>query len=267
MLRPMDLDDLRRSFASAHPFPFVKIENFLEPAAAMAIATAYPPFDVAEGQGRTFHAVNEKKKVQITDTAKFPALIARLNDALASPRFLSDLSYITGIPNILADAELVGGGMHITGPGGRLDVHVDFNYVERRKLHRRLNLLLYLNPIWDETWGGQIQFWDTAIKTCEASFAPIMNRCVIFETSDISYHGVTPISPSAASPRQSFATYYYTREAPAHWTGTAHGTIFKARPDERFRKFVAMPAENAQRAVLTGLQSAKRAVKAIIQRP
>ena len=43
--------------------------------------------------------------------------------------------------------------MHITGPGGRLDVHVDFNFMEERQLHRRLNLLLYLNPTWNEIMG------------------------------------------------------------------------------------------------------------------
>ena len=43
--------------------------------------------------------------------------------------------------------------MHLTGPGGRLDVHVDFNFLPERKLHRRLNLLFYLNPVWEEASG------------------------------------------------------------------------------------------------------------------
>ncbi len=265
MLLSLDREGLKKAFASARPFPFVKIEQFLDPAAAQEIAEAYPAFDIALSQGRTFQSVNEKKKIQITDAAKFPTPISRLNDALASPQFLSDLCYITRMPNLLADPELVGGGMHITGPGGRLDVHVDFNYIQERKLHRRLNLLLYLNPRWDETWGGQIQLWDTEIKNCEASFAPTFNRCVIFETNNISYHGVTPISPSAPVPRQSFATYYYTREAPAHWDGAAHSTIFKARPDEKFRKLVTMPTESAQRAVRSGIRSAKQAIKNILK--
>ena len=144
MLRQLDREQLRKEFSEAKPFPFVKIEDFLDPAAAGQVAAAYPSFEVALNQGRTFTTVNERKKVQITRAELFAPPIARLNEALASPQFLSDLSYITGMPNLLADAELVGGGMHITGPGGRLDVHLDFNYMEERKLHRRLNLLLYL---------------------------------------------------------------------------------------------------------------------------
>ena len=266
MLRQLNREQLRKEFSEARPFPFVKIEDFLEPAAAARVAAAYPSFDDALNQGRTFTTVNERKKVQITKAELFAPPIARLNEALASPQFLSDLSYITAMPNLSADAELVGGGMHITGPGGRLDVHLDFNYMEERKLHRRLNLLLYLNPTWQKDWGGDIQFWDRDVRHCEASFSPIFNRCVIFETNEISYHGVVPVSPAAGTPRQSFATYYYTREAPAHWTGLSHSTIFKARPDEQAKAMILMPAESAKRKLQSGIKFLKDGVNGLIRR-
>lgn len=266
MLRQLDREQLRQEFATAKPFPFVKIENFLEPSAAREIAASYPSFDEALGQGRTFTTVNERKKVQITKPDLFPAPVARLNDLLASPQFLSDLSYITAMPNLLADAELVGGGMHITGPGGRLDVHIDFNYMEDRKLHRRLNLLLYLNPTWEEMWGGDIQLWDKDVKHCEASFTPSFNRCVIFETNEISNHGVVPVSPSAPIPRQSFAAYYYTREAPSHWTGVVHSTIFKARPDEQAKGLFLIPAQAAKRRLKSGVKAIKVGIKGLVGR-
>ncbi len=185
---------------------------------------------------------------------------------LASPAFLADLSYITGIPNILADEQLVGGGIHVTGPGGRLDVHVDFNYIEDRKLHRRLNLLLYLNSPWQENWGGQFQLWDEHVKNCKATIAPILNRCVIFETNEISYHGVVPVSPDAVSPRKSFATYYYTKEAPAHWTGVSHSTIFKARPEEKLKGMLLMPADSAKKKVDARIRKLKDGIKGLIGR-
>lgn len=265
IVNPFDREALRAQFRSAKPFPFVAIENFLDPAAAEKIAAAYPSFETALAQGVSFQAVNERKKVQITDSAKFAPPIAQLNDAIASASFLSDLAYITGIPNLLADPQLVGGGMHMTGPGGRLDVHLDFNYMKDRELHRRLNLLVYLNREWKEEWGGQIQLWDKDVKKCEASFLPKFNRCVIFETSDISYHGVMPIAPSAPGPRISFATYYYTKEAPAHWTGVAHSTIFKARPEEKLRGLVLMPAESLKRGMGSAIRQARRTIKSIVR--
>jgi hypothetical protein len=78
----------------------------------------------------------------------------------------------------------------------------------------------------------------------------VLNRCILFETSDISYHGVTPVSEDAPHPRCSFAAYYYTREAPANWRGTVHSTIFRARPDEVLRGYLLMPAEKIQRRVM-----------------
>src|SRR5216684_2798281 len=160
-----DREALRGQFAGAAPFPFMKIENFVDPKLALQVAAACPDFHNAMATGMSFKTVNERKKVQITDSNLFPEPIARLHDILSSPEFVSDLSYITGIPNLIADEELVGGGVHVTGPGGRLDVHIDFNYMKERKLHRRVNLLLYLNPTWQEEWGGQIQLWDSNVQS------------------------------------------------------------------------------------------------------
>jgi Rps23 Pro-64 3,4-dihydroxylase Tpa1-like proline 4-hydroxylase len=261
MLQKLEREALRLQYIKAAPFPFIKIENFLNPAFAREVAAAYPAFEDALKRGRTFKTVNEQKKVQVTDSGLFPEPVARLNEALASPAFLSDLSYIAGIPELLADRELVGGGIHMTGPGGRLDVHVDFNYIESRRLHRRLNFLLYLNPVWEELWGGHLQLWDKDVKVCRQSFAPLMNRCVVFETSNISFHGVTPVSPAAAHPRISFATYYYTQEAPSNWDGTIHSTVFRARPDERLRRYFLMPAERLHQQLLSGLRQIKQQVK------
>jgi len=265
IIQPLDRGGLSHQYRSAKPFPFVKIENLVDLAFAREVAAAYPTFETATMQGRQFNSVNERRKVQITDAALFPEPVARLNQELASPGFLADLSYITGIPNLLADPELVGGGVHVTGPGGRLDVHVDFNYIEDRRLHRRLNLLLYLNPQWDERWGGHIQLWDKDVTTCEVAFVPVLNRCIIFETSDISFHGVTPVASEALFPRQSFATYYYTREAPPYWRGVAHSTIFKARPEEKLRGYIFMPVEVLQRRVARGVRHVKQLVKRLIK--
>ena len=166
----------------------------------------------------------------------------------------------------MADEKLGGGGMHLTGSGGRLDVHVDFNRIEERQLFRRLNILIYLNTEWKDEWGGQIELWDSSVKVCHLSSLPVLNRCLIFQTSDISYHGVRPITAPPEVARKSFAAYYYTREAPTGWNGQSHSTIFKARPDEKFRGLVTMPAEKLKRKVQDGIHQAKQIVKSIIGR-
>src|SRR5450432_395340 len=127
MINPFDRDALRQQFQTARPFPFIVIENFLDPEAATEVARSYPSFEQARAQGFGFNMVNEQRKIQVVDVTKFPDPVRLLNEAISSPRFLADLEFITGIPHLLADKTLAGGGMHLTGSGGRLDVHVDFN--------------------------------------------------------------------------------------------------------------------------------------------
>jgi hypothetical protein len=253
MIATAPLAGLHDAFVAAAPFPHVVIDGFIEPAAARRIAEAYPSFEEAKALGFSFNAVNERRKIQITDQARFPDPVKQLSDTLASPAFLAGLSELTGIPNLLADAALFGGGMHMTGPHGRLDVHVDFNRGERN-LYRRLNLLVYFNPDWDERWGGQIELWDPSVTRCHLSLAPVLGRCLIFETSQISFHGVAPLACPADRVRRSFAAYYYTAEPPPHGDVVMHGTLFRARPDERVRRYVLMPAERVSRGVTGGVR-------------
>jgi hypothetical protein len=266
LIRSLDKEELRSRFRAAEPFPFIMIDDLLDPLFADEVAAAFPSFETAAQQGVTFRSVNERRKIQITDSRLFPEPVKRLEEALAAPDFLDTLSYVSGVPRLLADKQLVGGGLHLTGPGGRLDVHVDFNFLEDRKIHRRLNLLLYLNPVWQDEWGGHVQLWDRHVKHCRHDIVPKHNRCVIFETSEISYHGVTPVSPSSSLDRRSFAAYYYTREAPPNWAGGVHSTVFQARPDELVRGYVLMPIQKVGAGIHHGVDWVKREIKRALRR-
>jgi hypothetical protein len=145
-------------------------------------------------------------------------------------------------------------------------VHIDFNYIEERQLHRRLNILIYFNKNWEEEWGGHIELWDREVKVCHHSFAPIFNRCVVFATSEISYHGVPAVKCPPDQVRKSFAAYYYTKEAPDGWSGKAHTTIFKARPNEVVKGRVLMPLETAKRNVVHAVRGLKRRLKESLTR-
>lgn len=264
VIQPFDRDDLKRQYESAEPFPFLCIDNFLDPEFAKAVSESYPTFESASGRGFSFDYVNERKKVQVTDVSKFPDPVKTLHDAISGQSFLDELAYITGIPNLLSDEKLLGGGMHVTGPHGRLDVHVDFNYVQDRELHRRLNILIYLNPRWDNDWGGEVELWDQDVRRCYQSLRPVINRCVIFRTDESSFHGVTELRCPEGFERKSFAAYYYTKEPPLGWDGTKHTTIFRARPDERWRGYVLMPAEKLKRQLRQRADRVTHRVKRLV---
>lgn len=263
LINPIDHEELRKKMASIEPFPHFCIDNFLNEDFAEEVYQSFPSFQEAQKLGREFSAVNEKRKIQITDSNKFPPAIKKLSDLLASDDYVAMWAEITGIPNLLADSDLIGGGIHETNSGGHLDVHVDFNYVEDKQLHRRLNILIYFNKDWREEYGGYLDIWDKDVKKRYGYFEPKFNRACGFVTSEISFHGVTPLTCPPGITRKSFATYYYTKEAPVDWTGEKHSTIFKPRPDEFIKGKVLMPYEKISRFVVSELRKAKRKVTGI----
>lgn len=264
LLNPIDRRALRDKIRAAKPFPHFCIDNFLDQAFAEEIYKSFPSFSEAKAVGREFATVNEKKKIQITDSTKFAPPIARLNNLLASREFIELMSDVFDIPNLIDDPALMGGGIHETDTGGRLDVHVDFNFVEEKQWHRRLNILIYFNKDWKEEYGGYLDIWDKDVKQCYGAFAPVFNRACAFATSEISFHGVTPLTCPPGIVRRSFATYYYTKEAPPGWTGAAHSTIFKARPEEWLRGRLLMPAESSIVQATRGLRSVKQKIRSLI---
>lgn len=260
-IRPFDREELRRQVKAAQPVPWFCIDDFLEPDFAEKVYRSFPSFDEAVKAGRLFSAVNEKGKVQITDSSKFPEPIAQLNRELNSPEFLRTMSYVTDTPDLLADEQLVGGGIHETGARGHLDVHLDFDYIPERQLYRRFNILVYFNKDWQPDWGGEFELWNSDVSELKHSFAPKFNRCVLFETNERSWHGVNAVKCPEGQSRKSFAAYYYTTAAPPWFNGEHHSTLFRARPDEMLKGKVLMPAEKLSRSLRGAYRGLKDKIK------
>ena len=260
LINNIDIAKFKSDVQNAEAFPHFCIDNFLKQEFAEEIYNAFPSYEDSQKIGREFKAVNEKKKIQITDSSLFPPPIAKLNNLLANEEFVEMLREVFSIPTLEADPKLVGGGIHQTNTGGRLDVHVDFNFVEERQLHRRLNLLLYFNKDWKEEYGGYLDLWDKDVKKRIGYFEPKFNRLCGFITNDISFHGVTPINCPPSVVRRSFATYYYTKDAPEGWDGRKHSTIFKSRPDEFLRGQLLMPIEKIKRRLVKNFRKFKNKI-------
>lgn len=249
LINNFDVDKLHEIVINSKPFPYFVVDDFLDEKFVNEIYMSLPSYQEASKVGRTFEAINEINKVQVTEDKYFPEPINRLNELLQSKEFLDKLSRIIDIPDLIPDPNLVGGGIHETSGGGRLDVHVDFNYNKELKLFRRVNILIYFNKGWKEEYGGILDLWDTEVKKCYAKVLPKFNRMVCFATSEISYHGVTPVTCPEGMSRKSFAGYYYTCNPPANWNGEYHTTIFKQRPSDWGRSIVTIPLFNAKNSI------------------
>lgn len=261
LLAEIDVDDLAAQYRGASPTRFFVVDEFLMPAFAREVAAAFPSFGAARGQGKEFARVNEDVKVQVTDASRFPEPIRLLHEALASPAFLDTISRVTGIADLRADPELTGGGMHIMGPSGYLGVHVDFNFLRARELFRRLNIIVYLTPDWRDEWQGCFELWDPEVKRRVEAFAPAFNRCMVFNTTQQSFHGVSAIRCPEPVTRNSFAAFYYTEAPPADWNGRHHSTIYRARPDEWSKRFFSMPLDAARRNANAAVRALRRTLR------
>ena len=258
LLNPLDVDALARQFRGSSPTRYFVVDDFLQQDFAERVRAAYPTYDQATRMGHQFKAVNENLKVQVTDPRQFPDPVRELSEALASDEFLDTMSAITGIERLRNDDNHSGGGMHVMGSGGRLDVHVDFNLIRDRGLYRRLNILVFMNDAWEDSWGGHFELWDPEVKHCVFRAAPSFNRCVVFNTTESSFHGVCPVKTPRGVTRNSYAAYYYTKEAPAEGTPEFHSTVFRPRPSEWWRQALLVPAEKSARRLRAKVDGLKR---------
>lgn len=174
-----------------------------------------------------------EKKLAFDKLHEMPPHTRKLIYFLMSSTFVGFLEKLTGIPDLITDHDLNGGGMHQIFKGGKLDIHADFNYHPKTKLHRRLNIIVYLNENWDPQWGGALELWDKEMTQCVASYIPIFNRMVIFNTTDTSFHGhPDPLQCPESISRKSIAMYYYTMDRPESEKSAPHSVLFQRRPQD-----------------------------------
>ena len=235
----------RDAFLNADPFRHVSIDEFFDPAFAERLLAEFPSFDPK--LARNEHGGTGRKAVN-TSIREISPTYQEVYATISSAPFLELVSSLSGIPDLILDPKLYGGGTHENLHGQELDPHVDFNYDESQQLHRRLNLIVYLNKGWQEEWGGSIEIHsnprrpkDNRIK----SYLPLFNRCVMFETNEYSWHGFPRINlpPEMRHlSRKSLSIYLYTKDRPAHEIVPMHGTFYVQRP---------LPAQIASGAVLS----------------
>jgi hypothetical protein len=132
--------------------------------------------------------------------------------------------------------------LHQIKKGGFLNIHADFTaHPYQRNWARRVNLLIYLNEDWDESYGGHLELWDKNAKQCVKKIQPIANRCVIFSTDADSFHGhPTPLTCPDGRSRKSIALYYFTEHAKRPH---ARSTEYRSRPGDSVLKQVLIYAD------------------------
>ena len=225
--------EIQTEFQHAKPFRHVAIDNFLVSNHCESLLRDFPVFDEKRAKNELGRI---GRKAVVERVSGISAFYGAFYQYINSGAFLDAMSKLTGIQDLIADKTLFGGGTHNNLSDQSLDVHIDFNIDERNMLHRRINLLIYLNKEWEEAWGGAIELHSDPHNAAVdeiASFLPLFNRAVIFETNEYSWHGFRRIAlppDKQQLSRKSFSIYLYTKDRPAEEVLAPHTTFYLPQP-------------------------------------
>lgn len=220
-------------FQAAKPFRHIAIDDFLTDSFCAALCDQFPAFDEEAAMNENGLVGGKATQEQVKSLG---SAYTSMDHLVSHADFLGLIEKITGVSDLCYDPHYIGGGTHENCQGQDLDAHIDFNYHPITQQHRRLNVIIYLNDEWQDEWGGSLQLHrDPYLEPAEDDITTItskMNRCVIFETSEHSWHGFERIELPADQQhrsRKSFALYYYTDERPEEETAVEHSTVYVER--------------------------------------
>jgi len=218
-------------YASAKPFPHIVLEEFLPADLVTQIAANFPVGERESDRVFTIgYGGQHKRQIMPEDCNRFCREVFQFFNSRPVLQFLEGL---TGISGLLPDPYFEGGGFHEISRGGLLGVHADFRINQRLSVQRRLNLLIYLNPRWEDEWKGQLELWSRDMKECVVKVAPLINRCVVFSTEADTWHGhPDPLEIPDGLTRRSMALYYYTASSAVYEETPAKSTVYVARPGD-----------------------------------
>jgi hypothetical protein len=195
------------------PFYYQVIDNFLDIKKAKNISQEFPDYNCPAWF--EYNNPLENKKT-CNNWYYFGPETYKTFAYLNSPEFIQNLQELTGIKTLYPDIGLHGGGLHIHGTGGKLNVHLDYSIHPKLKLQRKLNLIIYLTEDWNAEWGGNLELWSHNQELNKpnkkwVTVENVFNRAVLFDTTQNSWHGFPePLTCPEGKYRKSLAVYYLT---------------------------------------------------------
>jgi Rps23 Pro-64 3,4-dihydroxylase Tpa1-like proline 4-hydroxylase len=211
-----NIDALRETYKQGKPYEHVVIPNFFKEGVAKALLSQFP--SVSDTSLKWYHYDNPIEQKYACNDFNKPQmyLFNTIFEYLNSDTTLQYIKQISGIDDLMIDPTLHGAGIHVYPKGGKLDIHLDYSLHPTLIKERRVNLIYYLNDVWHESWGGDLELYDSSFDmTKTTKIEPRWNTAVLFRTSDTSFHGIPkPIRCPDVVQRKSLAIYYISEPRP-----------------------------------------------------
>ena len=149
--------------------------------------------------------------------------INKLRQYLHSKKCIKWTEKESGIEGLVVDTLGTGEGVSLMEPEDKLDPHIDFNWNNRIKMNRAVNLTIYLGSV----TGGEFTVWDEDMKMVTFSKSPKHNSAILFSHSETKAHGVKPVT---SGQRYTIRQFYYKSEVTCD---NPHQSLYWYNPDKK----------------------------------
>jgi hypothetical protein len=179
----------------------------------------------ADYESSNWHKYNNPIEVKFANDhfSTFGDNIQKIFALLSTSLAIKKFAEISGIPDLEFDPHLHGAGLHAHPRNGRLNLHLDYEKHPITGKQRGLNTILYLSKDWKSEWNGQTELWDPDVKPCIASSPVVFNTAIIFQTNEISWHGLPEKIKCPEGTFRKTLAYYYVSPLIAERSTGKHG--------------------------------------------
>lgn len=205
-----DYMSLNNTFVGTPPYPMIVLDDFL-------------PKDFADKLQQECETIPDQHWTDFTRRGSWMKECKNLEVAPVAFDFVNQmhsalgmewLEKVTGIKDLIPDPYLVGAGYSKTYRGYSLKMHTDFNWNDKLKLHRMLSFIIYLNPDWEDSWGGGLRFNDFNNEEKIQEVIPKHNRMVMWRYHKRGFHGYPdPLECPEGRSRNTFRLFFYISDA------------------------------------------------------
>jgi Rps23 Pro-64 3,4-dihydroxylase Tpa1-like proline 4-hydroxylase len=216
--------------ASETAIGFFFLDDLLPDQLALQINSVFPQADKMILK----KSLREDKYVAAQMNLYHP-LLEEIVYAFQDERVVKLIGEICNIVDILADEHLYAGGLSMMGHRQFLNPHLDNSHDKDRERWRVLNLLYYVTPDWDESYGGNLELWPDGLKKKPVTIHSKFNRLAVMATHNNSLHSVSPVVYEGF--RCCISNYYFSK-SPLLATDKFHVTSFRGRPENKFSDVV-----------------------------
>jgi Rps23 Pro-64 3,4-dihydroxylase Tpa1-like proline 4-hydroxylase len=211
--------------ANRNNIGYFYLDNLLPVELALEISTAFP-----KPEEMVLKKSMKEDKYVAAQMDKYNPLLEEIIYAFQDNRIVVLVSEICGLTDIVPDDNLYAGGISIMGHKQFLNPHLDNSHDKDRELWRVLNLLYYVTPEWEESYGGNLELWPGGLKQKQITIHSKFNRLAVMATHNGSLHSVSPVVYEGF--RCCVSNYYFSKY-PIHDTDTFHVTSFRGRPENK----------------------------------